>query len=469
MMNRTIIRALVAGTLLLPGLWAQSGTLAADAYISSASPTTNFGTAPTLSIAPGNTALVQFDLSGIPANANVAAAFLRVFVDKVTTAGAVQYALVTSPWAEGTVTFSTSPTTAAAFNSAPVTTANAFVLVDVTAVVQSWISNPATNFGIAISGVGAASVFLDSKENTLTSHPAALDLSIIGPAGPSGSIGPTGPQGPTGPAGAQGLAGALGPTGPTGPAGPTGAKGATGATGPTGPVGATGPTGAAGATGAVGLAGAAGPAGPVGAIGLTGPTGAPGAVGPTGPTGAVGPTGAPGVAGTAGATGLAGAAGAPGPTGALGPAGPAGPAGATGAMGPVGLQGPPGLIGPAGATGPRGTDWPGSSNLFNFDGTPLTFAIPDNDANIYYLANDSGAAVTITLPHAKVAAGRVVEVRVTTRTGVGHGVTVQPQSGDSIVTFNHQVGIINTAYPGSHGGFGLFSDGNNQWFVFDIF
>src|SRR5580704_8823720 len=86
-LTRTFEVLLVAGSLLLPVAWAADGPLAADTYISAASPTSNFGTAATMNIASGNAALVQFDLTKIPAGSNIAKAYLRVFVDKLTTGG----------------------------------------------------------------------------------------------------------------------------------------------------------------------------------------------------------------------------------------------------------------------------------------------------------------------------------------------------------------------------------------------
>ena len=127
-----------------------------------------------------------------------------------------------------------------------------FVLVDVTAQVNAWLASPASNFGIQISS--NATLTIDSKENTLTSHPAVLELTVAGAPGPAGPTGATGPAGATGPPGLAGVPGAKGPTGATGPAGPVGPSGigAAGASGPAGPAGSTGPTGAFGPPGASG-------------------------------------------------------------------------------------------------------------------------------------------------------------------------------------------------------------------------
>ena len=152
-----------------------------------------------------------------------------------------------------------------------------------------WLSGATPNNGIALLPSAAADISaeLDSKENTLTSHPPELEILFFGPAGPAGPIGLTGATGAagatgatglTGPAGATGATGAAGPIGPLGPIGPAGATGATGATGAIGPIGPAGATGAAGPTGADGATGPAGPAGPAGATGPAGP------IGPVGPS-----------------------------------------------------------------------------------------------------------------------------------------------------------------------------------------
>ena len=66
-------------------------TPSADAYTNSATPSTNFGTKPTLDVqSASQTSYIQFDLSSIPAgytSANVAKASLKLYVNSVTTAG----------------------------------------------------------------------------------------------------------------------------------------------------------------------------------------------------------------------------------------------------------------------------------------------------------------------------------------------------------------------------------------------
>jgi hypothetical protein len=410
----------MAGALALPPLWAVDAPLVGDTYVSSGAPAGNFGTAANIVIAPGNAGLVQFDLSAIPPSSTVAKAYLRVYVNKVVTGGALGFSVVTSPWSETTVNAGNQPSASSSFATASASVANDFILVDVTAQAQAWLAVPATNFGIEIAGTGSASVQLDTKENTATSHAAELELSIAGPAGATGS------------------------TGPAGPTGSTGLTGATGATGPAGPVGATGPAGAAGATGPTG---AAGPQGPPGA---TGPTGAQGLAGPTGPTGATGPQGPAGTL--------------PGPTGARGPTGPAGATGATGARGatgPVGTQGPTG----SSTNGPAG-------NHFNLDTTLHTsgYTIPDTDTHLYYLTDNPagtsstcGSVITINLPHTTaVGAGRMAVISPgnvpNSNSAQCPGVAVAAQSGDTLVP----AGPNQSAHP-----LFVISNGSGHWIIFN--
>jgi len=412
---RPVSLLLLAGALWLPALSAADAPIIADTYISAGAPATSFGSAVSITIAPGNTGLVQFNLASIPPSSTVPVAYLKVYVNKVTASGALTFSPVLSAWTEG-VTSSTGPAVGASFASVPVTVANTFVLLDVTAQVNGWLASPSTNFGIAIAGTAGTAVLLDTKENTATSHPATLDLTVIGPQGANGSAGGVGANGANGPAGATGATGAKGPTGATGSAG------AAGAVGPTGP---TGPSGAAGAVGATGVAG------------ITGPTGA---TGPTGPSGAAGPTGATGSAGPNGPTGATGASGSKGITGAAGATGPTGPSGAQGANGPT-------------------------SNQFNFDQVvhPSNYTVPDSDTFIYYLVNNpvGGGAATLILPHASVK-GRILYVIPANASPAGNRVTVTAQGSDLIFT-----GTL----PAAQGSFtsqrpiSLFSDGGTRWHV----
>ena len=206
----------------LPALRVEA-TLVADAHVNSALPAVNSGAISNLNVGGGYTALLQFDLSTLPAGttaAQVSRAMLRVYCNRMDTAGLVSVQPVGGSWGEYSVTYATLPSLGSAAQVVSVSQAGAYVAVDVTAMVQGWVSAPATNNGVALTA-GTAVVQFDSKENDLTGHAAELDVALA-------SSGATGAQGPAGPAGATGPAGVAGATGPAGPQGPQGPQGAAG-------------------------------------------------------------------------------------------------------------------------------------------------------------------------------------------------------------------------------------------------
>lgn len=368
-------------------LWAVEAVLVADAHVNSAMPSVNSGAISNLNVGGGYSALLQFDLSTLPGGttaAQVQKAVLRLYANRVDIAGSVSLVPVTSAWGEYSVTYANQPSVGTAVGTFQVSSAGAFVTVDVTALVQGWITSPATNEGVELTASTAVLQF-DSKENDETAHAATLELDLAnqGPAGPQG---PQGPGGATGPAGTAGAAGPQGVTGPMGPQGPPGTAGAIGPAGATGPAGPTGPQGPAGPVGPQGPSGPAGtnssgfvyqgdysstvnyalgdvviwqgssytslvagnhgntpslspadwgllaeqgPQGATGAAGAAGPQGPQGLPGSVGPPGEKGDQGLQGIPGQAGAQGIPGAQGAQGLQGPMGPQGPAGPVGIT--------------------------------------------------------------------------------------------------------------------------------------------
>jgi hypothetical protein len=328
MSQRVWIKVVVAVWIVLAtcAAYATDATVAGDAYVNSASPATNYGGLSNLYVGNGGTALIQFNLSSLPSGttaSQIGKATLKIYVNRINTSGAVSVQPVTSAWSESSVTFNTIPTLGSAIATFTPTASQQFVVIDVTSLVQSWVTTPSSNYGIALS-TSTANIVLDSKENDETSHVAHLDITVT-------SQGPQGPQGATGATGPAGSTGATGPAGPAGPAGATGAQGppvnfigvfsagksysignavsesgnsyiAIAANvnidpagdvgsgtigtywalmakkGDTGPIGTTGATGATGAIGAPGPQGQQGPQGPQGPIGDTGAAGAPGVV-----------------------------------------------------------------------------------------------------------------------------------------------------------------------------------------------
>jgi hypothetical protein len=398
-----LLPVLLAAMFFSPAAHATNVALTGDAHVSLTRSTTNFGTLANLYVGNGNTALLQFDLSTLPAgltSSQVAHATLTVFVNRVNTGGTVSLSPVTSAWSESAVTYATIPTIGAPVDAFSAATAGQYVTLDVTSLVQGWVTAPATNFGLALTST-AANVLLDAKENDETGHAASLDVTIT-------SMGATGAQGPAGAPGIQGapgLNGAPGIAGATGPAGPAGAAGANGTVGivsnwsssTTYQVGQVVFCAACSSNGSSYAALAPNtnqdPPTQTGFWQLIAQVGATGALGITGPQGPIGPAGATGAAGAMGATGPAGPVGATGTLGTVAnwssgtpyavgqvvfcttcstngssfialvtntdidpPTNPAvwhlvASAGATGTTGNTGSQGPAGPTGPAGAAG----------------------------------------------------------------------------------------------------------------------
>ena len=373
-------KGLALSLLILCGLKAQAQLpVAQDAHVSSARTTVNLGYLSNLYVGAGNTAFVQFDLSALPAGitaAQVSRASVQLFVNRINTPGAVAIAPVTSAWTEGSVTYATQPTVGAAVQTFTPGASGVFVTLDITSLVQGWISNPASNNGIALTSAAGAYLF-DSKENDQTGHSAGLNVIVTnsGATGATGFTGAQGLQGATGATGSQGLQGVNGATGFTGATGAAGANGLTGATGFTGANGTNGSNGATGlqgingSNGATGMAGATGFTGATGALGFTGATGLQGTTGSNGATGVAGATGFTGATGALGFTGATGLQGVTGSNGATGVAGATGFTGATGALGFTGATGLQGVTGSSGATGVAGaTGFTGATGALGFTG-----------------------------------------------------------------------------------------------------
>jgi len=152
-----------------------------DSYTNTAAPTTNYGAKTTLDVESTQTTFIQFNLSSIPSgytSADITKATLKLFVDGVTTAGSFNVDYVNGTWTESTIDASNAPalgTTIAA--SVPLVTKDKdqYILVDVTAAVQAWLSGT-PNDGIALVANSPLSATFDSKEATKTSHTAELDI-----------------------------------------------------------------------------------------------------------------------------------------------------------------------------------------------------------------------------------------------------------------------------------------------------
>ena len=97
------IRWMAAMLMTLPTVAAHAteGVVVADTYISSAHPSNNFGSLSNLYVNSNGTTLIQFDLSSLPAGttaSQIGAASLKIFVNRINTAGLINVVPVTSPF-----------------------------------------------------------------------------------------------------------------------------------------------------------------------------------------------------------------------------------------------------------------------------------------------------------------------------------------------------------------------------------
>ncbi|MBY0502935.1 MAG: DNRLRE domain-containing protein [Bryobacteraceae bacterium] len=265
---------------------AADALLTSDTFITTTNAAGNFGTNVNLAAGSGATALTQFSLSTLPAGlqaSNVSKASLLLYVNRVTVAGNVSVALLNSTFGELTATQTSTGgaigTTLAGSIAVGPAQVGTYLLVDVTSAVQNALL--AGTVGFAVVSDGTAVAQFDSKENTLTSHPARLQVTLV-------SVGPPGAQGLPGAPGAQGiqgLPGAPGAQGIQGLPGAPGAQGIQGVKGDKGDTGAQGPQGIQGLPGAQGAQGIQGVKGDKGDTGAQGPQGVQGATGATGASG----------------------------------------------------------------------------------------------------------------------------------------------------------------------------------------
>lgn len=192
------LRAVIAMAGLAPfAAQAVNAPVAADSYAIAGFPTANYGTATSLKVNGSAKTLLRFDLSVLPdvQSTDVAKASLVLWVSATPSGGTLQVSPVDTPWTEGGLTWNNQPAVGAPVASnIPVAAATSgyYVTVDVTEQVKSWVSGAANDGLIVESQSGPASVLIDSKENTGTSHPAYLDISLNGPAG-AATAGPGGP------------------------------------------------------------------------------------------------------------------------------------------------------------------------------------------------------------------------------------------------------------------------------------
>jgi hypothetical protein len=190
---------LALGALLALRADGSDGTLVGDTYTSSTLPANNFGSATLINVGNGNTGLLQFDFSpsisgmvssfpGGSPDVFIGKATLTVYVSKATVAGTLRAQALLSAWQEGTVTNATLPAQGGHVTDASVSAGAQFVNLDITNLVQGWMTsnNDVTspnyvgggNFGVSLTSPDGGVFVVDSKESTSTSHAALLTIEI---------------------------------------------------------------------------------------------------------------------------------------------------------------------------------------------------------------------------------------------------------------------------------------------------
>ena len=141
------------------------------------------GKAVSLPVSKNSTAFVKFNFGSAGYSADqIAAARIILYIPQVTTPGSFNLDLLTSGFQE---TF-TSPTTpnptqsSTPLTTIPLTTASkkTFLVINATALVQFWASNPTLEFGVSITSDGTAAFTIGSKEGAATGYPAILEVDI---------------------------------------------------------------------------------------------------------------------------------------------------------------------------------------------------------------------------------------------------------------------------------------------------
>jgi hypothetical protein len=202
--------------LLASSVLAQDLRLMSDTNTRASMPDTPLGSLPQLAVDSNSTTYLQFDsylISSAHRPEDLISATLRLYVNRLSTPGAISLAAYCRPVLEAWLTHNNrqSPACNALQVTLPVLSSQHYLDIEITESVRT-----ALNVGTALSfqitpapSAPATSVLFDSKENPTTSHSPQLILNfkplyLTGPTGPQGPEGYTGINGPIGSVGAPG-------------------------------------------------------------------------------------------------------------------------------------------------------------------------------------------------------------------------------------------------------------------------
>jgi len=158
-----------------------------DTYSLGGKITAATGKATSLVVSSNSTAFVRFDFSSLPtalAWNKVRNARLCLYLNTAARAADVTVHAATSDWTEGSGTVSQpafAPGLPIATIPAAQVTAQRFVVVDVTGAVRTWVADPQTNYGFALT-CPAGSLSIPAKEGASLGPSAALEIDEPGVA-----------------------------------------------------------------------------------------------------------------------------------------------------------------------------------------------------------------------------------------------------------------------------------------------
>jgi hypothetical protein len=136
-----------------------------DTYLDATKPDNIFGATNRLYVRANNSAdyraLLRYDLSAIPANADITGAKLYLTGNNTASDQVIYVYRVTAPWSEGTTTWQSWTNPGGDFDSSLAyalfvpTQANCALEIDLTDLVQQWVDGSLPNYGVLLYATGS--------------------------------------------------------------------------------------------------------------------------------------------------------------------------------------------------------------------------------------------------------------------------------------------------------------------------
>jgi len=188
---RSILTAGLALAIFSTGVRAETFPIFEDAS-GGATVSVASGSAGTLSISSRSTAFINFAVSSGQGNptfnidpATVTGARLTIFLARASKTGTLSVQTLTSGFTETLNRPAPAPTIspAAPLGTIPLAAFTPslnkdYFIIDITAQVRTWLTSPASEFGIAITSDGTATATLASKEGAGSGHPAIIEIDV---------------------------------------------------------------------------------------------------------------------------------------------------------------------------------------------------------------------------------------------------------------------------------------------------